>query len=402
MGTDRSAKSAPEGVQRIEPAVLDEMRPAVADVIAELSGAAVSLSRALHPRTAASLAELVRIMNAYYSNLIEGHNTGPHEIALALAGELNEDEERRNLQIEAAAHVRVQAEVDRMAAAGTLPEPASREFVRWLHREFYRDAPEATLRVRGRDLDYVMQPGEWRSRNSEDVVVGRHRPPSSPRVESFMEYFESRYTFEGKGMATRIMMIAASHHRFNYIHPFADGNGRVSRLMSHAMAHAAGIGAHGLWSVSRGLARGLERRSEYKAMMDYADTPRESDLDGRGNLSQRALEDFVLWFLRVCLDQVTFMTGLFELDTLVNRLGKLARDDQRFRPDSARLLEEAVLRGELERGDASRIIGAPERTARRALNDLITAGLLASDTPKGPVSLRFPPDESELIFPRLF
>jgi Fic family protein len=203
-------------------------------------------------------------------------------------------------------------------------------------------------------------------------------------------------------MATRIMMIAASHHRFNYIHPFADGNGRVSRLMSHAMAHAAGIGAHGLWSVSRGLARGLERRSEYKAMMDYADTPRESDLDGRGNLSQRALEDFVLWFLRVCLDQVTFMTGLFELDTLVNRLGKLARDDQRFRPDSARLLEEAVLRGELERGDASRIIGAPERTARRALNDLITAGLLASDTPKGPVSLRFPPDESELIFPRLF
>jgi Fic family protein len=289
-----------------------------------------------------------------------------------------------------------------MAAAGTLPEPASREFVRWLHREFYRDAPEATLRVRGRDLDYVMQPGEWRSRNSEDVVVGRHQPPSSARVESFMEYFESRYTFEGKGMATRIMMIAASHHRFNYIHPFADGNGRVSRLMSHAMAHAAGIGAHGLWSVSRGLARGLERRSEYKAMMDYADTPRESDLDGRGNLSQRALEDFVLWFLRVCLDQVTFMTGLFELDTLVNRLGKLARDDQRFRPDSARLLEEAVLRGELERGDASRIIGAPERTARRALNDLITAGLLASDTPKGPVSLRFPPDESELIFPRLF
>ena len=48
-------------------------------------------------------------------------------------------------------------------------------------------------------------------------------------------------------------------------------------------------------------------------MMDYADTPRQGDLDGRGNLSQRALNDFVLWFLRVCQDQVTFMSGLFDL-----------------------------------------------------------------------------------------
>jgi hypothetical protein len=44
------------------------------------------------------------------------------------------------------------------------------------------------------------------------------------------------------------------------------------------MAHTAGIGAYGLWSVSRGLARGLESRGEYKGMMDYADTPRQSDL----------------------------------------------------------------------------------------------------------------------------
>ena len=85
------------------------------------------------------------------------------------------------------------------------------------------------------------------------------------------------------------MAIPAAHHRMNYIHPFPDGNGRVSRLMSHAMAHAAGIGAHGLWSVSRGLARGLKSRKEYPQHMDHADMPRQGDLDGRGNLSQRAL-----------------------------------------------------------------------------------------------------------------
>jgi Fic family protein len=196
--------------------------------------------------------------------------------------------------------------------------------------------------------------------------------------------------------------MAAAHHRFNYIHPFPDGNGRVSRLMSHAMAHLAGIGAHGLWSVSRGLARGFTDRGEYKNMMDYADAPRENDIDGRGNLSQRALADFTLWFLRICLDQVRFMAQLFELRTLARRLRAFSEHDERFKPEAGKLLEEAAIRGEFDRGDASRITGLPERTARRVLNDVVSAGLFASDTPKGPVWLQFPPTESEALFPRLF
>jgi Fic family protein len=52
-----------------------------------------------------------------------------------------------------------------------------------------------------------------------------------------MRYFETRYRFRELGKAGRIMAIPAAHHRLNYIHPFPDGNGRVSRLMSHAMAH---------------------------------------------------------------------------------------------------------------------------------------------------------------------
>src|SRR5277367_5888257 len=142
----------------------------------------------------------------------------------------------------------------------------------------------------------------------------------SARVADFMGYFEERFAFAGMGRAAQIMAMSAAHHRFNYIHPFPDGNGRVSRLMSHAMALEAGIGAHGLWSVSRGLARGIDSRGDYKRMMDYADTPRQGDLDGRGNLSLKALNEFTVWFLRVCLDQVTFMSGLFALDTLVERL----------------------------------------------------------------------------------
>ncbi|MGH8169507.1 MAG: Fic family protein [Steroidobacteraceae bacterium] len=394
--------SALESVQRIEPARLEETEEAIGDVVAELSAASATLGNALHPRTAAHLAELVRIMNAYYSNLIEGHNTRPKDIERALAGNLDEDHERRNLQLEATAHVRVQAEIDRMAAEGRLPEPASVDFIQWLHREFYHGAPEEMLRIQGGGRGLTMVPGAWRSRPEHDVAVGRHLPPSSERIAEFMEYFAERYAFTRLGKSGRITAMAAAHHRLSYIHPFPDGNGRVSRLMSHAMGHLAGVGAHGLWSISRGLARGLKSRGEYKAMMDQADTPRQGDLDGRGNLSQRALTDFVLWFLKVALDQVRFMTSLFELDTLSQRLRRYVERSDKLRPEAARLLEEALIRGEFQRGDIARITSLPERTARRVLNDLTSVGLLASDTPKGAVTLRFPVDTLDALFPSLF
>ncbi len=391
-----------ESIQRIEPARLEEVPEPISDVIAELAAVSAKLGHTLHPRTAANLAALVQIMNSYYSNLIEGHNTRPKDIERALAGQFDNDQERRNLQMEAAAHVRVQAEVDLMYAEDRLREPASVDFILWLHREFYRDAPWEMLRIRGDGCEFMMEPGAWRSRLEHDVAVGRHHPPSSHRVAEFMTYFADRYRFDRLGKAARILAIPAAHHRFNYIHPFPDGNGRVSRLMSHGMAHIAGIGAHGLWSISRGLARGLESRGDYKRMMDHADTPRQGDLDGRGNLSQRALTEFILWFLRVCLDQVTFMSSLLELDTLARRLRAYVERSEKLKPESARLLEEALIRGEFERGEVPRITGLPERTARRALNDVIAAGLLASETPKGPVSLRFPIETLDILFPRLF
>ncbi|MFY9640095.1 MAG: Fic family protein [Rhodomicrobium sp.] len=391
-----------ESVQRIEPARLEEAPEAISDLVAEIAAASAKLGHGLNARTAGNLADLVRIMNTYYSNLIEGHNTRPKDIKRALAGQFDMDRERRNLQIEAAAHVRVQAEVDCLAADNRLSEPASAEFLRWLHEAFYRGAPPEMLQLGGDGRKIVMEPGQWRSHPEHDVAVGRHQPPSSHRVADFMSYFADRYRFERLGKAARIIAIPAAHHRMNYIHPFPDGNGRVSRLMSHAMAHQAGIGAHGLWSVSRGLARGLKSRKEYPQHMDHADMPRQGDLDGRGNLSLRALIEFTEWFLKVCLDQITFMSDLFEIDTLARRLRVYVERSERLKPEAVRLLEEALIRGEFERGDVPRITGLPERTARRVFNDVIAAGLLASETPKGPVSLRFPEDALDILFPRLF
>ena len=171
-----------ETIFRIEPTLVDEVPGELNDVVAELAAASSKLGASLHPTTAASLADLVRIMNTYYSNLIEGHDTRPRDIVRALAGDFARDQERRNLQLEAAAHVRVQREIDRKGALGELGEPAAAEFIRELHREFYRDAPEATLRIHEDGRSSLMLPGEWRSRPEEDNVVGRHVPPASARL----------------------------------------------------------------------------------------------------------------------------------------------------------------------------------------------------------------------------
>ena len=96
------------------------------------------------------------------------------------------------------------------------------------------------------------------------------------------------------------------------------------------------------------------------------------------------------------------MSELFDLDNLARRIRTFVTRDDRFKPAAATLLEQTSVRGEIERGEASRITGLPVRTAQRLLNELVSEGLLASSTPKGPVSLRFPAHTLEELFPRLY
>ena len=387
---------------RIEPLLFEEHIPAeLADLSVEIERAAHGLGAGLHPCSAAVLAGLVRVMNCYYSNLIEGHNTRSRDIERALAGaELHE--EIRPLALEARAHVIVQQHIDDMHRSRTLPPPTSIEFLTWIHKAFYEEMPEDFRFVDhpdGRREEIV--PGRMREEGDAEVAVGRHRPPSSARVPAFMAYFDRRFRTAERSASGRIIAIASAHHRLNYIHPFPDGNGRVSRLMSHAMALNAGIGAQGLWSISRGLARGLEDRGEYKRMMDHADSERRGERDGRGNLSEAALMEYCVWFLNAMLDQIVFSTKLFDLAGLERRYRRLVGDvvDDKRAPD----LAVAVLRqGELERGQARRALRTSERTARNTLKKLIDAGFLASASPKTPVRLAFPLDYRERLFPNLF
>ena len=96
------------------------------------------------------------------------------------------------------------------------------------------------------------------------------------------------------------------------------------------------------------------------------------------------------------------MSELFDIGALAKRLKRYVERNDKLKPEATRLLEEALMRGEFERGEADRITGMPERAARRVLNAVIETGLLASETTKGHVSLRFPADTLEILFPKLF
>ena len=113
----------------IEPCFFEEHIPdSLADLSVEIQREAANLGQGLLPDSAAELADQVRVMNCYYSNLIEGHNTCARDIERALVGaEL--EAETRPLALEARAHVIVQRLIDKMHREGNLPRPTSVSFL---------------------------------------------------------------------------------------------------------------------------------------------------------------------------------------------------------------------------------------------------------------------------------
>lgn len=88
------------------------------------------------------------------------------------------------------------------------------------------------------------------------------------------------------------MSVLSALCEFTYQHraldesDFAVADPKGDEILMRNRRFVVGRGLQGLWSFSRGLARGLTDRGEYKRMMDMADSPRRGDQDGRGNLSE--------------------------------------------------------------------------------------------------------------------
>ena len=388
-----------EGTALMEPLRIGDdsrHRSALTDLALDLTRKSAGFRRSLPPSLLASLADLVRAMNCYYSNLIEGHDTHPVDIERALRNDYSQDARRRDLQLEARAHITVQKWIDGGGLKGGLALKA--EGICEIHRRFCELLPEDLLWVEDPVTKEKLRlvPGELRKR---DVRVGYHIPVSPGALPRFLERFAQVYGNLGK--TESIISTSAAHHRLLWIHPFIDGNGRVARLMSHAtMLDMLDTGA--VWSVARGLARNVQ---DYKTLLNNCDLPRRNDLDGRGTLSEEALAEFTRFFLTVCIDQVDFMESLVQPDRLRTRILLWAEEEIRLGhlpPKSGGILEAVLYRGELPRGDADAVLGTSERQARRIVSALLDKEVLASESPRAPLRLAFPATLASRWMPGLF
>ena len=386
-----------ELVSLMEPLTIGERhRGALTDLALDLTQKSAGFRRSLPPSTLASLAGLVRAMNCYYSNLIEGHDTHPVDIERALRNDYSRDARKRDLQLEAKAHIAVQEWIDGGGmGAGRAVKP---ETICEIHRRFCELLPEDLLWVVDPASNERVRvvPGQLRSR---DIQVGNHVAISPGSLPRFLQRFEQVYGNLGK--TETIISTAAAHHRLLWIHPFLDGNGRVARLMSHAiLLETLDTGA--VWSVARGLARNVQ---EYKRLLANCDLPRRNDLDGRGTLSEEALAEWIRFFLAVCIDQVKFMESLVQPDRLRTRILLWAEEEIRLGElpaKSAKILDAVLYRGELPRGDADSVVGTGERQARRIVSALLDKGVLVSDSSRSPLRLTFPAALASRWLPGLF
>ena len=358
----------PSGTSSMEP-----MLPAMDDPhLAELSrrifieGGALRASIP-HAITRCQIATLVREMNSYYSNLIEGHKTLPRDIERALHNDYLDDAGMRLNQHLATAHIQVETEMGRRLASEPGLNVFGRDFLCWLHESFYRHLPEDAREGRtGSGQGYPVEIGKPRTFN---VDVGAHTPPDYRQMDAFLQRFSDAYHSDSILETNRLPALAAAHHRLAWIHPFGDGNGRVARLQSHAALIRLGVDGEGLWTLSRGL------------------------------------HAFCLFFMQTMLDQIEFMTRLLDTGRLLNRIADYIHGESgitQHRDRLARLLGALVREGSVTRGQVSDIVGLKPSASRQVISLALQEGLVRSASPEGPLIIAFPAKVLDAYFPRLF
>jgi len=386
---------------QMEPMTVSGDQRELNDLAIEVIRQSAALSKCIHPLSQLPIVSLVRTMNCYYSNLIEGHNTHPIDIDRALQNDYSQDPAKRALQHESKAHITTQIAIEERLCLEPDLDITSIEFLQWIHKTFYEQMPGELHQITDSKqvvIDQVV-PGEIRRR---DVKVGHHIPPHAQNLQDFMTRFQDVYQPSNKNDLQKVILSGPAHHRLAWIHPFLDGNGRVTRLFSDSYFKVSHVDGYGLWTISRGLAR---HRADYFAQLEAADQPRQGDLDGRGNLTEKGLLAFSTFFLRCAIDQITFMSSALDLDQLQKRIESYCQYQStlgNLKPESAIIISEALFHGEISRGAVPALINKPERTARRIIKELTEKKLLQSKTEKSPLRFSIPTEIVGYYFPDLY
>lgn len=264
-------------------------------VIIELERSRTVLGRGSTPPVVyRQLKSLSQLLTSIMSARIEGNRTSIFDAVSGVAksredGEFDFDEGLEEiLNIERAVDF-----IDTHAPG----EPISNLFIRELHR----------ITVEGLRREGDRTPGAYRL---GEVSIGQsaHQPPWPADVPDHMNRLID-FISEPVEPQKQLLQTAIAHHRFLWIHPFGNGNGRVARLLTYAMLVKQGFSSPTDYRAINPTAVFGADRTEYYNQLEHADS-----------LTNDAIISWCTYLLEGLASDVEKLTRLGDADFVTDQL----------------------------------------------------------------------------------
>jgi len=197
----------------------------------------------VNPTVLASLRETAKLYTTHYSTMIEGNQLQPDEVksVIKLDGHFPGRERDEN---EVKGYYAALAQLEQYAAQSA---PVTEKVIQTLHALVMSDG-----RVRVRPTPYRDGQNVIRDSHSGAIV---YMPPESKDVPTLMRQLIT-WIRENEELPSPIIA-GITHYQFATIHPYYDGNGRTSRLLTTLLLHLGGYGLKGLYSLEEYYAKNL-------------------------------------------------------------------------------------------------------------------------------------------------
>lgn len=324
------------------------------DVLAELEYLRrLNLAGSTPPQVFFQLKSIFHILESLGSARIEGnHTTLADYVDSKVAGRQKASDQLREVaNIEAAMDY-----VEEVTLPGT---PLTEHFIRELH----------ALTVVDLEREGDRTPGTYRT---QPVLIAQsdHRPPDALIVP---EYMGELVDFINRADPPKydLMKVALAHHRFGWIHPFGNGNGRVVRLLTYALLIKYGFNVGTANRLLNPTAVFCNDRERYYAMLSAAD---------RGTLEGReAWCTYVLQGIREEIEKVDRLTDYRYLqERILNPAVALARERGWITPVEEAVLKLAIKHGQVKSADLTPALPKGLTAAQRTyqIKKLVSNGML--------------------------
>lgn len=174
-----------------------------------------------------------------------------------------------------------------------------------ISEHFIRELHALTVRELVREGDDT--PGAYRTKGVQ-IAQAEHLPPDAVQVPGYMQDLVA-FINQTDAPKYDLIKVALAHHRFGWIHPFGNGNGRVVRLLTYALLIKYGFNVKTGGRVLNPTAVFCSDREKYYAMLACADggTPAK-------------LEQWCIYVLQGVLTELKKVDQLTRYDYLTSKI----------------------------------------------------------------------------------